>query len=143
MFRAVMSMRERNAGQVRGPVQLTFSRSIDPILAMDLTIARVALQNRGERQAENEDNDQEAPTHGTLARKSTVSYGIYQGYGFFNPHFAKHTCVDSAALELLAWRLGALSCLCSPVTIMKARSPREWGAPRPVATWRFPHFRCC
>ena len=101
MFGAVMSMRERNAGQVRGPVQLTFSRSIDPILAMDSTIARVALENRGERGAENEESSQEAPTHGTLGRKSTVPYGLYQGYGFFNPHFAKHTKVDSDDLELL------------------------------------------
>lgn len=103
MFGAVMSMRERNAGQVRGPVQLTFSRSIDPILAMDSTIARVALENRGERGAENEDNDQEAPTHGTLGRKSTVPYGLYQGYGFFNPHFAKNTGVNSDDLELF-WK---------------------------------------
>lgn len=100
MFGAVMSMRERNAGQVRGPVQLTFSRSIDPILAMDSTIARVALENRGERGTASEENDQEAPTHGTLGRKSTVPYGLYQGYGFFNPHFAKHTGVDSDDLEL-------------------------------------------
>jgi len=100
MFGAVMSMRERNAGQVRGPVQLTFSRSIDPILAMDSTIARVALENRGERGTANEENDQEAPTHGTLGRKSTVPYGLYQGYGFFNPHFAKNTGVNSDDLEL-------------------------------------------
>ena len=100
MFGAVMGMRERNAGQVRGPVQLTFSRSIDPILTMDSTIARVALENRGERTAENEGNDQEAPTHGTLGRKSTVPYGLYQGHGFFNPHFAKHTGVNSDDLAL-------------------------------------------
>ncbi len=100
MFGAVMSMRERNAGQVRGPVQLTFSRSVDPILAMDSTIARVALENRGERRAENEEDENEAPTHGTLGRKSTVPYGLYRGYGFFNPHFARHTGANAADLEL-------------------------------------------
>ena len=100
MFGAVMSMRERNAGQVRGPVQLTFSRSIDPILAMDSTIARVALENRGERGTESEENEQEAPTHGTLGRKSTVPYGLYRGYGFFNPHFARRTGADSDDLAL-------------------------------------------
>jgi len=100
MFGAVMSMRERNAGQVRGPVQLTFSRSIDPILAMDSTIARVALENRGERGTENEENEHEAPTHGTLGRKSTVPYGLYQGYGFFNPHFARRTGANSDDLAL-------------------------------------------
>ncbi len=103
MFGAVMGMREHNAGQVRGPVQLTFSRSIDPILAMDSTIARVALENRGKPGAENEEGSQEAPTHGTLGRKPTVPYGLYQGYGFFNPHFAQHTGVDSADLELF-WK---------------------------------------
>ena len=101
MFGAVMGMRERNAGQVRGPAQLTFSRSIDPILAMDSTIARVALENRGERAAENEANELEAPTHGTLGRKSTVPYGLYKGYGFFNPHYAQRTGADSDDLSLL------------------------------------------
>ena len=100
MFGAVMSMRERNAGQVRGPVQLTFSRSIDPILAMDSTIARVALENRGERGTESEENAQEAPTHGTLGRKSTVPYGLYRSYGFFNPHLARRTGADSDDLAL-------------------------------------------
>ncbi len=100
MFGAVMSMRERNAGQVRGPVQLTFSRSIDPILPMDSTIARVALENSGERGTENESNELEAPTHGTLGRKATVPYGLYRGYGFFNPHFARRTGADSEDLEM-------------------------------------------
>ncbi len=103
MFGAVMSMRERNAGQVRGPVQLTFARSVDPILTMDSTIARVALENRGERRAGNEEDENEAPTHGTLGRKSTVSYGLYRGYGFFNPHFARRTGASSDDLELF-WK---------------------------------------
>ena len=101
MFGAVMSMRERNAGQVRGPVQLTFSRSVDPILAMDSTITRVALENRNERGTESEENEDRAPTHGTLGRKSTVPYGLYVGHGFFNPHFAQRTGADSDDLALL------------------------------------------
>ena len=99
MFGAVMSMREYNAGQVRGPVQLTFARSIDPILPMDSSIARVALE-RGERPEGRGDDELEAPTHGTLGRKATVPYGLYLGYGFFNPHFAKQTSVTPEDLEV-------------------------------------------
>ena len=99
MFGAVMSMREYNAGQVRGPVQLTFARSIDPILPLDSSIARVALE-RGERPEGRDDDDLEAPTHGTLGRKATVPYALYLGYGFFNPHFAKQTGAVSEDLEV-------------------------------------------
>ena len=100
VFGAVMSMREYNAGQVRGPVQFTFARSIDQIVPLDSSIARVALE-RGERTAEQGDDDLEAPTHGTLGRKATVPYGLYLGYGFFNPHFAQRTGASSDDLDLL------------------------------------------
>ena len=99
MFGAVMSMREYNAGQVRGPVQMTFARSIDPILPLDSSIARVALE-RGERPDGRGDDDLEAPTHGTLGRKATVPYALYLGYGFFNPHFAQQTGATSNDLEI-------------------------------------------
>ena len=100
MFGAVMSMREYNAGQVKGPVQMTFARSVDPILPIDSSIARVALE-RGERPEGREDDDLEAPTHGTLGRKSTVPYALYVGYGFFNPHFAQQTKATDGDLETL------------------------------------------
>ena len=100
MFGAVMSMREYNAGQVRGPVQLTFARSIDTIFPSDSRIARVALERRGERQEGQQRDDLAAPTHGTLGRKATVPYGLYQGYGFFNPHFAGRTGVARQDLEI-------------------------------------------
>ena len=100
MFGAVMSMREYNAGQVRGPVQMTFARSVDPIVPLDSSIARVALE-RGERPEGRGDDDLEAPTHGTLGRKATVPYALYVGYGFFNPHFAQQTGVTSQDLEVL------------------------------------------
>jgi CRISPR-associated protein Csd2 len=102
LFGAVMGMRDYNAGQVRGPAQFTFARSIDQIIPMDSSIARVALE-RGERPADHGDDDLEAPTHGTLGRKATVPYGLYLGYGFFNPHFAKRTGADSDDLDLL-WK---------------------------------------
>ena len=52
MFGAVMSMREYNSGQVRGPIQLTFARSIDPIIPQDLTIAQVSPERPGDRKKE-------------------------------------------------------------------------------------------
>ncbi len=99
MFGAVMSMREKNAGQVRGPMQLTFARSIDPIFHVDNTIGRVALE-RGERADGREDDELQAPTHGTLGRKSTVRYGLFRTQGFFNPHFASATGVTAEDLAL-------------------------------------------
>ena len=100
MFGAVMSMKEYNAGQVRGPVQMTFARSIDPILPTDSSIARVALERRGERAETQSEDELEAPTYGTLGRKATVPYGLYMGYGFFNPHFARKTGVTPEDLEV-------------------------------------------
>lgn len=101
MFGAVMSMKERNAGQVRGPVQLTFARSVDSIFPADHTIGRVALENAGERREGNEGDEQQAPTHGTLGRKATVPYALYRAHGFFNPHYAEQTKADADDLELL------------------------------------------
>ena len=100
MFGAVMSMRQHNAGQVRGPVQLTFARSIDPIIPLDFTIARVALESAGESAGEQQDHLQ-APTHGTLGRKALIPYGLYRAHGFFNPHFAAQTGVGEEDIALL------------------------------------------
>lgn len=98
MFGAVMSMKEHGAGQVRGPIQLTFARSIDRISYLDTTIARVALE-RGEK-PENPEDELQAPTHGTLGRKALVPYGLYRAHGFFNPHFAQQTGVTEEDLAL-------------------------------------------
>jgi CRISPR-associated protein Csd2 len=80
-FGAVMSTTEFNCGQVRGPVQLTFSRSIDRILTTEHTISRQAFT--GEK-------DVKSGT-GTFGRKHTVAYGLYREYGFINPVFADKT----------------------------------------------------
>ena len=97
MFGAVMSMREHNAGQVRGPMQLTFARSIDGIVPLDSSIVGPA-QNR--QDVNREDSGAEATNFGTMGRKSTVPYGLYRAHGFFNPHFADKTGVDSEDLAL-------------------------------------------
>ena len=101
MFGAVMRMRDHNAGQVRGPVQLTFARSIDPIFPIDSTITRVALERRGDSEETEKDVDPLAPTHGTFGRKSIVPYGLYRAHGFFKPNFAWMTGVDGDDLSLL------------------------------------------
>lgn len=98
-FGAVMGMKRHNAGQVRGPIQLGFARSIDPIFPMDIGISRVALENPGER-VQDDGGDTEAPTHGTFGSKWVVPYGLYRAYGSFNPHFAAQSGADEEDLGL-------------------------------------------
>lgn len=90
-FGAVMST-EIDAGQVRGPVQLTFSRSIGPIVALDHSITRMAVTN--ERDLEKER---------TMGRKSTVPYGLYRAHGFVSAAQARDTGFSDTDLALL-WR---------------------------------------
>ena len=98
MFGAVMSMKEYNAGQVRGPIQMTFGRSIDPIVPLDLSIVGPA-QNASEARQPTEE-EEAATTYGTMGRKALVPYGLYRAYGFFNPHFATQSGASSEDLEL-------------------------------------------
>ncbi len=98
MFGAVMSMKEYNAGQVRGPVQLTFARSIDRVVPLDLSIVGPA---QNEKDVNREDAEGGATNYGTMGRKSTVPYGLYRAHGFFNPHFATNTGANAEDLELL------------------------------------------
>ena len=69
-----------NAGQVRGPVQLTFARSVDPIVTLEHSITRMAVTKV-------EDVDKER----TMGRKNTVPYGLYIAYGFVSPALAAQT----------------------------------------------------
>jgi CRISPR-associated protein Csd2 len=89
-----------NAGQVRGPMQLTFARSIDPIFQLDMSITRVALTNAGDTQRGAASEDQESASSGTFGRKAIVPYGLYRAHGFFNPHFAQRTGVTEEDLNL-------------------------------------------
>ncbi len=100
-FGAVMSLKEANAGQVRGPVQLTFARSVDPILAQEHSITRVAVATTKESEEQGGDNR-------TMGRKSTVPYGLYIGYGFVNPMLARQTGFDGDDLALLWEALGRM-----------------------------------
>ncbi|MCZ2109642.1 MAG: type I-C CRISPR-associated protein Cas7/Csd2 [Dehalococcoidia bacterium] len=98
MFGAVMSMKEFSAGQVRGPVQMTFARSLDPIVPLDLSIVGPAQNSKD---VNREDAEGGATNYGTMGRKSTVPYGLYRAHGFFNPHFAKQTGANADDLSLL------------------------------------------
>ena len=79
-FGAVMST-GANAGQVRGPVQLTFSRSVQPIVALEHSITRMAVATEAEAEKQGGDNR-------TMGRKATVPYGLYRAHGFISPALA-------------------------------------------------------
>lgn len=92
-FGAVMSTGV-NCGQVRGPVQLTFGRSIDPIVALEHSITRMAVATEKEAEAQQGDNR-------TMGRKFTVPYGLYVAHGFVSAHLANQTGFSEEDLALL------------------------------------------
>jgi CRISPR-associated protein Csd2 len=97
-FGAVMSMKENNCGQVRGPVQLTFARSVDRIFQQEITITRksVTTQEDAEAQLKKDGN-----ITGTMGRKSIVPYGLYLAHGFVSAHEATATGFGEADLAVL------------------------------------------
>lgn len=97
-FGAVMST-GKNAGQVRGPVQLTFSRSIDPIMTLEHTITRMAVANVAKIKA-TKDGDGKYVENRTMGRKFTVPYGLYRCHGFISAHFAEQTGFTDADLNV-------------------------------------------
>jgi CRISPR-associated protein Csd2 len=88
-FGAVMST-EINCGQVRRPVQMSFARSINPIVSSEHAITRSSVTNEKDIEKER-----------TMGRKFTVPYGLYKAQGFVNPFLAKQTGFSDADLELL------------------------------------------
>lgn len=99
-FGAVMSTGV-NCGQVRGPVQLTFARSVDPIIAQEHSITRMAVATEAE--AEKQDGDNR-----TMGRKHSVPYGLYVAHGFVSSFLAKQTGFSEDDLELLWQALGQM-----------------------------------
>lgn len=90
-----------NCGQVRGPLQLTFARSIDPIVPMEVTITRVAVTKPEDAVVvAGEDGESASGKQTEMGRKAIVPYGLYRAHGFFNPHFAQKTGFDAADLAL-------------------------------------------
>jgi CRISPR-associated protein Csd2 len=104
-FGAVMST-GANAGQVRGPVQVAFSRSIDPILPFDAAITRMAVAEKvsGAKtvsEYEKWETEQEEDKLRTMGRKSLISYGLYATKGFVSAHLAQGTLFSDTDLSLL------------------------------------------
>lgn len=92
-FGAVMSTGV-NCGQVRGPVQVTFARSVDPIVSQEHSITRMAVATEAEAEKQGGDNR-------TMGRKHTVPYGLYVAHGFVSSHLAAQTGFSDDDLNLL------------------------------------------
>jgi CRISPR-associated protein Csd2 len=92
-FGAVMSTGV-NCGQVRGPVQLTFARSIDPVVSSEHAITRMAVATEAEAEKQQGDNR-------TMGRKFTIPYGLYRAHGFVSAHLANQTGFSDEDLALL------------------------------------------
>lgn len=91
-FGAVMST-GKNAGQVRGAVQMTFARTVDPIASSEHSITRMAVATEKEAEKQSGDNR-------TMGRKATVPYGLYVCHGFISANLAKQTGFTAEDLEL-------------------------------------------
>ncbi len=92
-FGAVMSTGV-NAGQVRGPVQVTFARSAEPVVSLEHSITRMAVATEAEAEKQQGDNR-------TMGRKHTVPYGLYRAHGFVSAPLAKQTGFSEGDLEIL------------------------------------------
>lgn len=85
-----------NAGQVRGPVQMAFATSIDPVVPLEISITRMAVTTEKEAEAQSGDNR-------TMGRKHIIPYGLYRAHGFVSAKLAERTGFSEADLELF-WR---------------------------------------
>jgi CRISPR-associated protein Csd2 len=94
-FGAVMSLTSNKmpCGQVRGPVQMTFAHSIEPVLTQEHSITRMAVATEAEAEKQGGDNR-------TMGRKNTIPYGLYLGYGFVSPQLAAQTGFSLEDLDL-------------------------------------------
>ncbi|MDA3948717.1 MAG: type I-C CRISPR-associated protein Cas7/Csd2 [Spirochaeta sp.] len=92
-FGAVMSL-EINCGQVRGPVQINFARSIEPVIPREISITRMAVAT--EREAEKQQGDNR-----TMGKKNIIPYGLYRVEGYISAHLARQTGFGEEDLSLL------------------------------------------
>jgi CRISPR-associated protein Csd2 len=102
-FGAVMST-GINCGQVKGPVQMTFARSVEPILPVEVSITRMAATNEAEKKkredGDGDDGDSRTDNR-TMGRKHIVPYGLYVAHGFVSAKFAERTGFSESDLDLL------------------------------------------
>lgn len=85
-----------NAGQVRGPVQMAFATSIDPVVPLEISITRMAVTTEKEAEAQSGDNR-------TMGRKHIIPYGLYRAHGFISAKLAERTGFSNEDLDLF-WR---------------------------------------
>lgn len=88
-FGAVIATKEKQ-GQVRGPIQLTFGRSVDPVVSHNHAITRMAVTKESDKNKER-----------TIGRKNTIPYGLYIVHGFVNVNLANQTGFNADDLQLL------------------------------------------
>lgn len=104
-FGAVMSTGP-NAGQVRGPVQITFGKSVDPVLPLDISITRMAVADKLKDGATVEDykkweEEQSEDKLRTMGRKQLIPFGLYEVRGFVSANLAEETGFDDDDLNTL------------------------------------------
>ena len=103
-FGAVMSTGP-NAGQVRGPVQITFGKSLDPVLPLEVSITRVAtaenIKNGTLEDYEKWEQDAQEDKLRTMGRKQLIPFGLYEVRGFVSANLAAETGFDDADLSAL------------------------------------------
>lgn len=99
-FGAVMST-GINCGQVRGPVQLSFSRSLESIVPLEISITRMAATNEAEKKKREEGDDDPRTENRTMGRKHIVPYGLYEAHGFVSAKLAERTGFSDSDIAFL------------------------------------------
>lgn len=100
-FGAVLSTGP-NAGQVRGPVQLTFAKSVDPILPLNIAITRMCIaEGKNEKDFAKLESEKSADYFRTMGRKQFISYGLYEARGFISANLAAQTGFSENDLRVL------------------------------------------
>lgn len=96
-FGAVLALKSApNCGQVRGPVQMTFGRSVDQVVTLEHSITRMAVATQAEADKQGGDNR-------TMGRKNTIPYGVYVSHGFISANLANQTGFSNEDLQIL-WK---------------------------------------
>lgn len=108
-FGAVMST-GINAGQVRGPVQMTFGQSVEPIVPQEISITRMAATNEAEKKqrADGQEDGNDRTENRTMGRKYIVPYGLYRSHGFISAKLAERTGFSDADLGTLREALASM-----------------------------------
>jgi CRISPR-associated protein Csd2 len=108
-FGAVMST-GINAGQVRGPVQMTFGQSVEPIVPQEISITRMAATNEAEKKQRSEGGEEgnDRTDNRTMGRKYIVPYGLYRSHGFVSAKLSERTGFSDTDLDTLREALASM-----------------------------------